>query len=216
MPPRRKESYFYYTMAEVRGTADSSAVRFALSDLPAPLVYAEHRIIRDCNDAFAELFGGQRADIVQLSFSRLYPQIDDFIRRGEQWATNFADSASYRDERVMSGLDGRRFWCRVRGRSLARRTDPFAKAIYWFEYIPRTVLPAGRSLSERQRQILSQVAQGKTSGAIALEMGLSRRTVEAHRMRLMRSVGARNTAELMTWFLEHDAGPSGVASGRAS
>lgn len=44
------------------------------------------------------------------------------------------------------------------------------------------------------------MAQGKTSGEIAEELNLSRRTVEAHRARMMRSTGIRNAAELMAWF----------------
>ena len=55
-------------------------------------------------------------------------------------------------------------------------------------------------LSDRQRQILSLVAQGRTNSDIADETGLSRRTVEAHRARLIKSTGVRNTAELVAWF----------------
>jgi transposase-like protein len=36
---------------------------------------------------------------------------------------------------------------------------------------------------------------------VADETGLSRRTLEAHRLRLSTSVGARNGAELLAWFL---------------
>jgi DNA-binding NarL/FixJ family response regulator len=55
-------------------------------------------------------------------------------------------------------------------------------------------------LSERRRQILSMVSQGKTNVEIALELALSKRTVEAHRARVMRKIGVRNTAELVVWF----------------
>ncbi|MNU00991.1 Bacterial regulatory protein, luxR family [compost metagenome] len=52
---------------------------------------------------------------------------------------------------------------------------------------------------------MTLVAQGKTNAAIAAEVGLSRRTVEAHRLRLARSVGVANSAELVAWFLSQSA-----------
>lgn len=178
----------------------STPPRFSLADMPVPLVYATHRIIRDCNDAFATLFASTRDEIVDRSFARLYPEIGDFIHRGEQWAANFGGPRIYRDERVMARANGERFWCRVHGRSLAEADDPFERAIYSFEPIARTVDPSGAVLTERQQQILAQIAQGKTSAEIATEIGLSRRTIEAHRARLMKMLNLRNSAELMSWF----------------
>jgi PAS domain S-box-containing protein len=179
---------------------DEAPLRFTLADMPVPMVYATHRIIRDCNDAFATLFGSSRAEIVDRSFARLYPELGDFIQRGAQWAANFGGPRIYRDERVMARASGERFWCRAHGRSLSGPDDPFARAIYSFEPIARPVEPAGVVLSARQQQILAQIAQGKTSAEIAAEIGLSRRTVEAHRARLMKRLELRNGAELMRWF----------------
>ena len=171
-----------------------------LADMPVATVYATHRIIRDCDAPFARLFASTRAAIVDQSFARLYPEIDDFIRRGEQWAANLAGRRIYQDERVMARLNGERFWCRVHGRSLSAHDDPFERAIYCFEPIARAADRAGVALTERQRQILAQVAQGKTNAQIASEIGLSRRTVEAHRARLMKALQLRNGAELISWF----------------
>ena len=148
----------------------------------------------------ADLAPGRRPVVVDQSFARLYPEIDDFVRRGEQWAANLAGRRIYRDERLMARLNGERFWCRVHGRSLSANDDPFERAIYCFEPIARTADHAGVVLTERQRQILAQVAQGKTNAEIASEIGLSRRTVEAHRARLMKTLQLRNGAELISWF----------------
>jgi len=171
---------------------------FALADIPLPMVFATHRIIRDCNAEFAALFGYERSELVNMSFSRLYPAVADFVRTGEMWRSHLVDGAVYYDERIMIGADGRRFWCRVNGRS-KDRSDPFAAALYCFEPLHRPL--GGPTLTGRQRQILTLVAQGKTNAAIAEETGLSRRTVEAHRLRLSRSVGVSNSAELVAWFL---------------
>jgi PAS domain S-box-containing protein len=181
------------------GDVVSPPTSFRLSDIPVPMVYATHRIIRDCNEEFAALFGLQRADIVDQSFSRLYPKLADFIRTGEMWRSNLSGGQVYYDERIMIGAGGKRFWCKVNGRS-RHDSDPFAEALYCFEPMARPVSSALMALTDRQRQVLALVAQGKTNSAIAREVGLSRRTVEAHRLRLTRMVGVRNSAELIAWF----------------
>ena len=188
-------------------SADLPALRFTLSEIPVPMVFATHRIIRDCNDEFAALFGYGREDLSDTSFSRLYPAIADFVRTGEMWRHNLPGGAVYHDERIMAGADGRRFWCRVTGRS-SHATDPFAAAIYCFEPTNRPVADSAFRLTGRQRQVLTLIAQGKTNAAIAAELGLSRRTAEAHRLRLTRSVGVANTAELIAWFVSQPGGPS--------
>ncbi len=177
-----------------------ATLSFTLADMPVPMVFATHRIIRDCNTEFAELFGYGRNDLLEGSFSRLYPAIADFVRTGEMWRHHLPGGAVYYDERVMAGADGKRFWCRVNGRA-RDAADPFAAALYCFEPMSRPVSETTLRLTGRQRQILTLVAQGKTNAAIAEEVGLSRRTVEAHRLRLARSVGVANSAELVAWFL---------------
>jgi len=177
-----------------------AAPNFALADLPVPMVFAAHRIIRDCNVEFAALFGYRRAELIDASFSRLYPAIADFVRTGDMWRHHLPGGAVYYDERIMAGAGGRRFWCRVNGRS-QDASDPFAAALYCFEPMSRPLTGTTLTLTGRQRQILTLVAQGKTNAAIALEVGLSRRTVEAHRLRLARSVGVANSAGLVAWFL---------------
>lgn len=183
----------------------AAPLSFALSDIPVPMVFATHRIVRDCNAEFAKLFGYQREDLVNTSFSRLYPAIADFVRTGDMWRHNLPGGAIYHDERIMAGADGRRFWCRVNGRS-HDAADPFAAALYCFEPMVRPVTETTLKLTGRQRQILALVAQGKTNAAIADEVGLSPRTVEAHRLRLSRSIGVSNAAELVAWFLSQPSG----------
>ena len=181
-----------------------AALNFTLADMPMPFVFATYRIIRDCNEEFAALFGYRREELIDGSFSRLYPAITDFVRTGELWRHNLPGGAVYYDERVMAGADTR-FWCRVNGRA-RNAADPFAEALYSFEPMSRPVSDTMLSLTSRQRQILTLVAQGKTNAAIAAEIGLSVRTVEAHRLRLARSVGVANSAELVAWFLSHGTG----------
>lgn len=51
------------------------------------------------------------------------------------------------------------------------------------------------AMSPREREVLVGILAGKTSREIALDLGLSIRTVEVHRLHCIRRLGVRNTAE---------------------
>ncbi len=53
----------------------------------------------------------------------------------------------------------------------------------------------GKQLTGRQREVLELLARGRTSGEIARELALSRRTVDRHRSNLMKRLRARSAAE---------------------
>ncbi len=57
-------------------------------------------------------------------------------------------------------------------------------------------------LTAREREILVHIAQGKTNREIGTELGISTRTVEAHRDSLMRKLGIRTVAGLTRLALE--------------
>ena len=52
-------------------------------------------------------------------------------------------------------------------------------------------------LTPREREVMAHVIEGKANKVIALELGISERTVELHRGRVMRKVGARSVAQLI-------------------
>lgn len=52
-------------------------------------------------------------------------------------------------------------------------------------------------LTAREREIMILVADGKSSKVIALDLGISERTVELHRSRMMKKMSARSVADLM-------------------
>jgi FixJ family two-component response regulator len=56
-------------------------------------------------------------------------------------------------------------------------------------------------LTEREREVLEQVAKGLHAKEIAAALGISRRTVEVHKTRIMEKLGARNLAELVRFAL---------------
>ncbi len=49
-------------------------------------------------------------------------------------------------------------------------------------------------LTERERQVLSLLAEGSTSKEVAQRLGLSTKTVENHRARILEKLGVANTA----------------------
>lgn len=57
-------------------------------------------------------------------------------------------------------------------------------------------------LTGRERQILLHVAEGMTNKEIGAKLGISTRTVEAHRDSLMRKLGIRTVAGLTRYALE--------------
>ncbi len=69
-------------------------------------------------------------------------------------------------------------------------------------------------LTPRERDVLQGIADGQTNKAIAAELGISRRTVEAHRESLMRKLEIHSVAGLTRFALEvgllADAGTSEV------
>ena len=56
-------------------------------------------------------------------------------------------------------------------------------------------------LSERQREVLQRVLDGKPSRQIAEELAISVKTVEFHRARIMQKLGVHSTAELFHFCL---------------
>jgi two-component system response regulator NreC len=59
-----------------------------------------------------------------------------------------------------------------------------------------------RPLTCREREVLKLLAEGKTVRAAATILGLSSKTVDAHKFNLMRKLGLHNKAELVMWAIQ--------------
>lgn len=66
---------------------------------------------------------------------------------------------------------------------------------------------AFEQLTGREREVLTGIAEGQTNKEIAARLGISPRTVESHRERLMRKLGIRTVAGLTKLVLEHQTPP---------
>ncbi|NRA12983.1 MAG: response regulator transcription factor [Crocinitomicaceae bacterium] len=59
-------------------------------------------------------------------------------------------------------------------------------------------------LTEREKQILNLICREKTSQEIAIELNLSRRTIENHTLNIRKKTGANNSIGLMTYALKRN------------
>jgi len=73
------------------------------------------------------------------------------------------------------------------------------------EELPTIASRLDSTLTKRELEIVSHVAAGHTSHEIAERLGISRRTVETHRARIMTKLGVNNAAGLVRLALQHSA-----------
>ena len=62
------------------------------------------------------------------------------------------------------------------------------------------------SLTPREREVLTMVASGKANKVMASDLGVSQRTVEIHRARVMEKMGASSLAQLVRMVMDLDSG----------
>lgn len=177
--------------------------RSAFELAPVGLVLSRHRIIVDCNLALTTMFRSTRDALVGQSFQLLYPSLDEFERTGARIVLRLGADGRYADERIMKrepgNPQGELFWCHVTGRAL-ERDAPHAAGIWSFEDLAsrRPIAPGGRAgLTAREREVAALLTEGRTSKQIGKLLGLSPRTVDIYRARLLRKYGAATTAELV-------------------
>jgi DNA-binding NarL/FixJ family response regulator len=63
------------------------------------------------------------------------------------------------------------------------------------------------ALPRRQREILNALGAGRTTKQIAADLGISVKTVETHRSRMMEALGCRNASELLRVAMRHHDRP---------
>lgn len=176
--------------------------RLAFEHAPVGMVLSRNRTMVDCNARLCEMFGASREALIGQSFRVLYPSVAEFERIGKRMEPILNTSGRYADNRMMKRLDGaatlpggETFWCHVTGRAL-NRAAPHEAGIWTFEDLgSRRSVKA--ELTPREREVAAQVMQGLTSKQIGKVLGISHRTVELHRARLMRKYAASTTAELV-------------------
>nr|WP_316638912.1 LuxR C-terminal-related transcriptional regulator [uncultured Roseateles sp.] len=174
--------------------------RTAFEMAPIGLVLSRKRLIVDCNRQLLAMFGTERERLIGQSFEVLYPSQAEFERTGERIVASLDAVGVYADDRVMRRVgSGQMFWCHVSGRALDPAA-PHAEGIWSFED-----LSAKRrlkvELTAREREIAALLIEGLTSKLIGRRLGLSPRTVDIYRARLMKKYAAATTPELVNKLL---------------
>ena len=185
--------------------------RSAFELAPVGLVLSRQRQMIDCNQEMLAMFGARREQILGQSFEVLYPTADEFERTGLRIAAQLDSSGRYADERVMKRLSSEHngepgsalFWCHVSGRALDP-AQPHAAGIWVFEDLSsKRVLSV--ELTPREREVAALLIQGLTSKLVGRQLGISPRTVDVYRARLMRKTDAATTTELVHKLLQGHA-----------
>lgn len=174
---------------------DLDTLALAFEFAPVGLCVSQDRRIRRCNQAFGQMFGYAAEELAGQSLALLYPSPDEFEQIGAEGLAVMQETGRYSDERIMKHRSSRLFWVHASGQSLQRDT-PFACAVWMFEDISarRAVT---NDLTVREREIVRQLAAGASSKQIARVLGISPRTVEGHRARIIRKVGASSASEML-------------------
>lgn len=174
------------------------AAALGFRESPVAQIVVRYRRIIEANNAIERLFGYSRGEVVNRSVQRLYPTTADFNQIGDRCETRMRETGDtyYEDERFMQSRDNEIFWTRAKGITLTPE-DPFALMIWSFEKIASKSYRSV-DLSPREREVAHHLVNGRTSREIGDALGISHRTVEVHRARLMRKFNVKNTAALVS------------------
>lgn len=203
--------------------AELSALYFRVAFECAPLgmmVLQDHTVVA-CNQALCNLFELAESRLLGARFNTLFPGGTPFEAIQSAMREVLVHGGRYRETRLMRplGHDGAPADSAMRQVSLQfvglnagqRLTMCSVEA----DSVP---LVDHGSLTPREREVASLLRERYTAKEIGRSLGISHRTVEIYRTRLMKKYGVRNAAGLVRVLLrEPDApdGPEPVASATA-
>lgn len=182
---------------EVGSLTKKEFIRLGFLHSPIAQMITSNRFIVEYNMSFCDLFGYDLDELKGQSILRLYPTTHDFESKGEVWSKALRIKPIYEDERFMLHKDKTIFWVHFIGKTLTPH-NPF-ELMSWA--LSKVSHKRDAILTKREQEIASYVVNGLTSKVIALSLGLSPRTVEIHRARVMKKLGAKNLDELRSKYL---------------
>jgi FixJ family two-component response regulator len=77
-------------------------------------------------------------------------------------------------------------------------------------------IPGREPLSRRERDVVSLIVEGASSKEAGRKLGISPRTIEFHRARIIEKIGAKNTADLIRIVMSRRAANEAPSSDPAS
>ena len=183
--------------------SDAVNYRRAFQDAPVGQAIGRNRVICDCNRAFAEIFGGTVEELVGTTFERLYPTQSHFDDTGKRIGLILAKNRSFSDDRVMRRLDGELIWVHVSGFTYTPE-EPHRDTLWAFIDLSanrKVNSPLRGSMTPRERDIAALLIEGKTGKEIGQALGISFRTVDIYKTRLLRKYGVSNSPDLVKRLL---------------
>ncbi|MCI4664964.1 MAG: PAS and helix-turn-helix domain-containing protein [Neomegalonema sp.] len=166
----------------------------AFDAAPVGIILAEHRRVRACNETFAQMTLYQRQELLGQSCRIFYDSDEEFEQIRNVGLGALQANEPYADNRLLRQRGGSRIWCRFRARALAPER-PLERVVMSFAVI--NDLSLGAHLTVREREVLSLMQDGLTSKEIGGRLGLSPRTIEDVRSRLIHRFGVRRASELL-------------------
>lgn len=164
-----------------------------------------------CNDGFLEMTGYERDEVIGrncrfLSGPETEPWLSERMRTGirqrrpvQVEITNYRkDGSTFRNAVLVApifGEGGTIEW--FLGSQVLVPSDGNVNG-----YDARSAHAKVAEVSDRQREILIQMAEGKLNKQIAYDLGLSERTIKMHRSALFKALGVRTTAEAIRIAIE--------------
>ena len=168
----------------------------------ATLILADRVILRASLRVEA-VFGWKVEEVEGQSIRLLYPGQTDFEVIGARARRAMRAGEVYRDERFMRRKDGQVVWMEGQGTALDAQ-DPLRLAIWTYRPIETGragAAGAQEPLTPTEKTVARYLVNGFTSKEIALALGCSPRTIEVHRANMIRKMGVRNSAEMVSRLL---------------
>lgn len=156
----------------------SSLLTAVAGNRPDCIILDVHMPGRSGLDVLNELGPGFAAPIFMISGQGDIPMAVEAIKKG---AHDFIEKPFDADtvvSRVREALEAR-----------SRREKDGGAGLHAF--------PGEDQLTPREREVLVEIAQGASNKEAGRHLGISPRTIEVHRARIMEKLGARNTADLV-------------------
>lgn len=206
--------------------AELSALHFRVAFECAPLgmmVLHGHTVVA-CNRALCDLFDLAESRLLGMRFDALFPDGDAFETIQAAMRNARIHGGHYRETRLMrqidNGADDHDSLLRQANLQYVGLDTQNGLTMCSVEALSVPLLDHSK-LTNREREVASLLRERYTAKEIGRSLGISHRTVEIYRTRLMKKYGVRNAASLVRILLrepdepdasEPAAGPPGSAN----
>jgi PAS domain S-box-containing protein len=163
--------------------------------IPIAICVSDQHTVELCNPAALHLFGYTNGALIGMPVTLLWSSLTSHKWLLERIFSVIKKNGCYTDVRALRLANGKVVWCRINATLYDASCD--APRYIWTFAEMKTTLKNVDELSPREQQIAVALVFGKSSRTIAQNVGLSVRTIEYYRERLMRRLGVANCKELI-------------------